>query len=156
MRSKRDLIVPIRDRRQRRRIVTLRNFRNLTIAAVLAFLAITIYSETRGPGAGDYGRLYSNELPPRVEAKPVEVIHEAEPATIPDATYADPTLVAPMARGQWLDGEQQTTATLVPPPVDVRIDPSAGSDLTIVGGPEGVTVVRGERKRPLLKGGFGR
>ncbi|HEX2834506.1 MAG TPA: hypothetical protein VHW00_15955 [Thermoanaerobaculia bacterium] len=159
MRSrKRDLIVPIRDRRQRRRIVTLKNFRNVMIAAAAIFLAVTIYSETRGPKTGDYGRLYSNEMPAKVEPKPLEVVTEAASTAVPDATHADPTLVEPMARAQWLNGEEQATATLIAPAstTNVRIDPRAGGDVTIVGGPDGVTVVRGERRRPMLKGGFGR
>lgn len=159
MRSQRDLIVPIRDRRQRRRIVTLKNFRNVSIAALLIFMAITIYSETRGPRAGDYGRLYSSEMPAREVAKQgVEVVQEAATApAVADESHADPTLVEPMARAQWLAAnaseprsQQPVSATIVPPPT------TRGGDVTIVGGPEGVTVVRGERKRAVLKGGFGR
>lgn len=137
--------------------MTLKNFRNVMIAAAVIFLAVTIYSETRGPKAGDYGRLYSNEMP-KVEPKPVEVVTESASATVADATHADPMLVEPLGRAQWLNGEEQTTATLIAPAstTNVRIDPKAGGDVTIVGGPEGVTVVRGERRRQMLKGGFGR
>ncbi|HEX7831559.1 MAG TPA: hypothetical protein VF787_18030 [Thermoanaerobaculia bacterium] len=154
--SRPDLIVPIRDRRQHRRIVTLKNFRNLAIVAVVAFLGVTVYSEIRGPKAGEYGRLYRSELPPSVEPKPVEVVQEA--TTIDDQTHADPTLVQPMARAQWLEGETATptTATIAPSPVPVQASVSQSGEVTIVGGPEGVSVVREQRRRPVLSGGFGR
>jgi hypothetical protein len=153
--SRPDLIVPIRDRRQRRRIVTLKNFRNVAIFAVVIFLSVTVYSELRGPKAGEYGRLYTSELPPRVEPKPIEVVQEA--TSIDDQTHADPTLVQPMARAQWLDGETAgTTAAITPAPVQVHASVSQSGDVTIVGGPEGVSVVRESRRRPVLSGGFGR
>jgi hypothetical protein len=40
------------------------------------------------------------------------------------------------------------TAQAVPAPADGRV--------TIVGGPEGVTIVKQPRRRPQLRGGFGR
>jgi hypothetical protein len=164
MRNRPDLIVPIRDRRQRRRIVTLKNFRNVAIIAFVLFIAVTIYSEMRGPKAGEYGRLYSSELPPRVEVRPTEVVQEAATPPAPnvsDQTQADPMLVEPLTREQWLHGETQTAdiaaSTTIAPPTPVQVtQQGTGNDVTIVGGPEGVAIVRGARKRPLLAGGFGR
>jgi len=133
--------------------VTLRNFRNVAIVAMAVFLAITIYSETRGHRTGDYGRLYSSELPARVDPKPVEVVTEA--TAVDEQTHADPMLVAPMARAQWLQGEETATVAVAAAPTVVSTAEAKG-DVTIVGGPEGVSVVRAERRRPLLTGGFGR
>lgn len=166
MRRRPDLIVPIHDRRKRRRILTLRNFRNAAIAAVVLFIAMTIYFDYRGPRSGEYGRLFSSELPPRVEARPIEVVKEAVPAPVDDQTHADPTLVQPLAREQWLRGDEPATATaaaiattsMVPPPAPAPVEAATttGENVTIVGGPEGVSIVRAPRRRAVLSGGFGR
>src|ERR1041384_7907759 len=49
-----DLIVPIKDRRQRKRYLTLKNFGWFMLAAVVIFIGITIRSEMRGRSSGDY------------------------------------------------------------------------------------------------------
>lgn len=120
---------------------------------LVAFIAITIHSEKSDPGPGEYGRLYSKELPPPVEQAPVEVVHEG--AVVDDRTHADPMLVQPMVRAQWLDADDQA-AIERSGTAPAQQPPSMEGDITIVGGPEGVTVVRTERRRPLLSGGFGR
>jgi hypothetical protein len=158
MRSRPDLIVPIRDRRQRRRVLTLRNVRNVLFAVTVIFVAATLYFEARGSRGGDYGRLYSAELPPRVAHKPAEVVSEATPAVaVQDATNADPLLVEPMAREQWLRAEATpapiTSVALTP--ATPQVQPQEG-DLTISGGPEGIVVARAPRRRVQLSGGFGR
>ncbi|HEU4889112.1 MAG TPA: hypothetical protein VFV49_14600 [Thermoanaerobaculia bacterium] len=158
LRRKPDLIVPIRDRRQRKRYLTLRNFGYSLIAALVIFLGITIRSEMRGVGPTTYGRLVERELP-QVEQKqkPVEVVTEATPAVTNEQTHADPMLMEPMAREQWL--RDQSTAE----PVAVAIPHRAAAalatgetDVAIVGGPEGVKIVQRERRKPVLSGGFGR
>ena len=152
-----DLIVPIHDRRQRKRYLTLKNFGLFTVVSVAAFAAITIRSEMRGmqPGGG-YGRLFERIVGPHVEPKPMEVVHEAPPP-VDDQTHPDPLLVEPAARAQWLqdDSSTATTATTVVPATtaDVR---GGQAEVAIVGGPTGVSVVRKERPRPVLSGGFGR
>lgn len=152
-------IVPIRDRRQSKRYLTLRNVRNVGLALVAIFLIITIRSEMRDPQPGDYGRLFHRELPPAPVAKPMEIVREAPPA-VSDHDAADPMLVEPMARAQWLDGS--FTADESPQPVQASASPTIvapvrGTDrVAIVGGPEGVTIVKETRKRGGLKGGFGR
>ena len=151
-----DLIVPIRDRRQRKRVLTLKNFGIFLAVLAVAFLAISIRSEMRGLGPSEYGRLFRKEVPPPVEAKPMEVVSEAP--TVADQTHADPTLVEPMARSQWLVDEAATTTTTpleTPTVVNAAAVRGAG-DVTIVGGADGVTVVQRERRRPVLSGGFGR
>ena len=147
-----DLIVPIRDRRQRRRYLTLKNFGWTMLVLTVLFIGITIRSEMRGRTPGEFGRLFQREVDQKIEQKPVEVVREA-PLPVDDSTHADPLLVEPAARAQWLQGDTATTATVaaVPP---VR---SSASEVVIVGGPEGVAVVRKEaRPKPVLSGGFGR
>jgi len=150
-RSRPNLIVPIRDRRQRRRYLTLKNVGWLMLAAVIVFVVISIRSEMRGRPSDSYGRLVQKELP-RVEQRRVEVVEEA-PLTIDELTHADPTLLVPAARAQWLESPAPRPA----PPANVTAAISHGrrGDLTIVGGPEGVSIVREERPKPVLSGGFG-
>lgn len=160
-----DLIVPIRDRRQSKRYLTLRNFRNVSLVLLAVFLFITVRGEMRGLRPGDYGRLLHKELPePVVAAKPVEVVRETTPP-VPDANAADPTLIEPMARAQWLDDEiynanpepVATTAATMPitaPTVQGRAEGDA--HIAIVGGAGGIAVVKESRRRPVLSGGFGR
>ena len=162
MRRRPDLIVPIRDRRQRKRFITLKNFRNATIAFLVVFAGVHISSELRGTSA-DFGRLMQRELPGGVDQKPVEVVRE-EAAPVPDATHPDPTLVAPLARGQWLEGEfANPDATQTVPPGTTfpmaRAEAAVATGETrvaIVGGTDGVKVVQQERRKPILAGGFGR
>ena len=153
-----DLIVPIRDRRQRRRYLTLKNFGIATAVLVVAFIIVSVRSEMRGRFEGDYGRLVQREIPSPVERKPVEVVQEA-PAPVADATHADPMLIEPAARAQWLEGDPTATTTTIAPasmPVTVASVRGGSGELVVVGGPDGVSVVRTERRRPVLSGGFGR
>ena len=150
-----DLIVPVRDRRQRKRYLTLKNFGWATLAFVVLFAGISIRSELRGTKA-DYGRLFERQIDVPVVQKPVEIVREEAPEPVPDQTHADPMLVEPMTRAQWLYGDP-----LAPTPVQpmVRAEASVAAGQTrvaIVGGPEGVSVVRTERRAPVLAGGFGR
>ncbi len=150
-----DLIVPIRDRRQRKRYLTLKNFGIVVLVMVVAFIAISIRSEMRGLQPGDYGRLFRSEVPAPVEPKPMEVVREDLPA-VNDHTSADPLLVEPMARAQWLVDDTTTTATTTTVAPVTAASVRGEADVAIVGGVEGVTVVRREKRRPVLSGGFGR
>src|SRR5215210_2323531 len=151
-----DLIVPIHDRRKRKRILTLKNFGIFMAVLVVAFIAISIRSELRGLAPGDYGRLFRREVPPPVEAKPMEIVREEEPPAVDDQSHADPMLVEPMARAQWLVDDTATTTAPVTTPVVTSASMRGEADVAIVGGSEGVTVVRKERRKPVLSGGFGR
>lgn len=155
MRRRPDLIVPIHDRRQRRRYLTLKNFGWATLAAGVLFVGISIYSEMRSTGPTNYGRLVAKEMP-HVEQKPVEVVTET-PTVDQEQTHADPMLVQAAAREQWLRSQQVTTpaATDVPPRAAAAMA-TGDTDVVIVGGPEGVKIVQRERRRPTLTGGFGR
>ncbi len=155
-RRNRDLVVPIRDRRQRKRILTLKNFRNALIVVLVLFTVLTIRSEMRGRKADDYGRLVGHELPvERPVGKPTEIVTE-QPA-VRDETSADPMLVGPAARAQYLG-----VTTLEPlPSIATGTDSQRRGDgkgrVVIVGGVEGVTITRDNRPRPpKLGGGFGR
>jgi hypothetical protein len=127
------------------------------IVLVILFATITIYSERRG-STGDYGRLLERGMP-TVEQKPVEIVHEAPPL-LDEAKSADPMLVGAMSREQWLTGavdeparvEEIETATAMA----WRTGTATEDRIAIVGGPEGVEVVRQTRRRQVLSGGFGR
>ena len=122
------------------------------LVLTVLFIGITIRSEMRGRTPGEFGRLFQREVDLKIEQKPVEVVREA-PLPVDDSTHADPMLVGPAARAQWLQDDTATTATVAPVP-PVR---SSASEVAIVGGPEGVAVVRKEaRPKPVLSGGFGR
>ena len=154
-----DLIVPIRDRRQHKRYLTARNVLGALVAMAVIFAAITLRSEMRPTRADAFGRLFERELP-KVEAKPLEVVTEAAPP-ISDHTSPDPMLVAPAAREQWLRTDDSATTSAALQPVTTMapatIAPRVGEGaISIVGGPEGVSVVRQQRKRQVLSGGFGR
>lgn len=154
--KKPDLIVPMHDRRRRRRILTLKNFGIAMAVLLVAFTVISIRSEMDHRNNHGYGRLLDRRLDhvEKPEAKPVEVIQEASPE-VPDQTAADPMLIEPLEREQWLRDETQpvvagqATGAYIAPP-------ATAGELTMVGGPDGVTLVRKERRRPVLSGGFGR
>lgn len=152
-----DLIVPIRDRRSRKRILTLKNFAIFMAVLVLLFAIITIRSEMRGSTIGDYGRLFQREAAIEIEQKPVEVVHEAPPP-VDDTTHPDPMLTEPAARAQWLQDQQTAEAAAIVPvtPAQAARVTSGSAEVAIVGGNTGVAVVRKERKKPVLSGGFGR
>jgi hypothetical protein len=137
-----DLIVPVKDRRQRKRFLTLKNFGIFVLVILVAFVAISTYSEMRSIPAGDYGRLFRRKVPPPPPPKPMEVVDEA-----PVGGHTQAVLVDTTARTQWI--EQDLAPIEIEP---VRSD----QDVAIVGGADGVAVVRRERRKPELKGGFGR
>jgi hypothetical protein len=146
-----DLIVPIRDRRARKRILTLKNFGWAALAGVLVFVGLTIESSVRKPKSdGDYGRLFGKQVQVPVLAKaPPDVVKEAP---VPDQTAADPMLVGAAARAQILEAQPLTPP--VPPPLSVPA-PVLGADVSIVGDASGVTITRTDSAaRPKLSGGI--
>ncbi|HEY0139599.1 MAG TPA: hypothetical protein VGF48_01820 [Thermoanaerobaculia bacterium] len=163
MKRRPDLIVPIRDRRQHKRYLTLKNVGIAGVVLVAGFLIITIRGEMSGLKPGEHGRVFKKELPePPVAAKPMEVVREDTPA-VPDADSADPTLMEPMSRAQWLEAQPaeptntaaaMTMPTMTVPTVSAPVEGDA--HIAIVGGAGGIAVVKEPRKRPVLKGGFGR
>ncbi|MEO8380276.1 MAG: hypothetical protein ABI779_11485 [Acidobacteriota bacterium] len=150
-----DLIVPIRDRRQHRRYLTLKNFGWVSLAAVLIFMGISIRSEMRRPTPHGYGKLVDRETTSDVKRRPVEVVTEA-PVAVTDAAAADPMLVGAASRAQLLQGDVPPATPVAPIVSAAAVSPQGRGDVTIVGGPEGVQILRKERRKPVLSGGFGR
>jgi hypothetical protein len=151
MASRPDLIVPIRDRRARKRILTLKNFGWAALAGVLIFAGLTIESSMRkGKSDGEYGRLFGKQVSRETAvAKPAPDIVKEAP--VPDQTAADPTLVDAAARAQILEAQPLTPP--VPPPVSVPA-PVLGANVSIVGDANGVTLTRTDSApRPKLSGG---
>jgi hypothetical protein len=153
-----ELIVPIRDRRQHRRILTLKNFGYAVLVIVAIFAGITIEANLRKGNTADYGRLYGERVQVTNEfsGKKPMIVQEGQ---INDSTAADPTLVGAQARAQILTGESDPTQPVVAQP-PVAPAPLIGHDaagrLVVVGGPEGVTLVQQSGSKPVLGGGFGR
>src|SRR3954447_3399201 len=106
------LIVPIRDRRQRRRILTIKNCAITMLSIAVIFASISIYNEARRAPAGEYGRLFRSQVPSTNTAisRKVDVIEEGP---VDDQRAADPMLVAPAAREQLLLANSNVP---VPPP----------------------------------------
>lgn len=161
MRSARpELIVPIRDRRQHRRILTVRNFRNFILLALVVFGAISIYSELRRPSRDEYGRLFGREVQrvPEVTPNITQPVIEAQP--VPDQESADPLLLESAAREQYLGvtelPQQPVQASTMPVSDAPRITPN--TEVAIVGGADGVSIVKTESgsSLPKLGGGFGK
>jgi hypothetical protein len=180
--SKPDRIVLVRDRRQGRRILTLKNFRNAAVAVVVLIAAVTIYAKFRTPKTADnYGRLYQGQIQtPAVNPKQPDIIQEAAP--ISDADGADPTILSAAARAQYLGTDTPapapsaiapavtaTTATTVvtattattatdvqPAPAQTPPPALKSTGVTIVGGAEGVSIVKEKHEPPALGGGFGK
>lgn len=151
--------LPFPDRRRRRRIVTLRNFGILLLSFVVVLAVLHFRSEMRDP-SGDYGRLVERQIAPlqQVEAKtPDPILPPADP--VPDQVSADPFLLSAAAREQILG----VTEPLQPVPTETvgfqPLEPILGREgegrVTMVGGAEGVTIVRETGDRlPRLGGGF--
>lgn len=160
-----DLIVPIRDRRQRKRILTLKNFGRFAIAFAILFAGLTLRSGFRHGITDGYGRLFGKQVARQNEiAQPkFDVVKEA-PVT--DQTKADALLEDAAARSQYLidsaTSTTSTTATAVttpaPAPAAVetaRVPGGTANGATIVGDSNGVTIVRaGDQRRPVLSGGI--
>ena len=161
MKPRPDLIVPIRDRRTGKRILTLKNFGYAAITLVVVFAAVTIQSDLRHSKGDSYGRLFGKQVSgqPDVVPQKVDIVTEAP---VPDETSADPLLIAPAAREQYLGINSSNMPQPQPPQPIVSssvIAPqplaTAQGAVSIVGGPEGVTITKDQAKqRPTLSGGI--
>ncbi|MDQ6799381.1 MAG: hypothetical protein M3041_00925, partial [Acidobacteriota bacterium] len=87
MKPRPHLIVPIRDRRTRKRFLTLKNFGYAAIAIVVVFAALTIQSDLRHTKGDGYGRLLGKQVSgqPEVVPQKVDIIREAP---VPEETSA--------------------------------------------------------------------
>jgi hypothetical protein len=148
------LIVPIRDRRQRRRILTIRNCAISMLSVAVIFATISIYNEARRTPAGEYGRLFGSQVPATNTAisRNVDVIEEAP---VDDQRAADPMLVAPAAREQLLLANTNVPAPVPPPSAIGNV---SGRGTTIIGDGNGVAVVHpsttSTAAQPVLSGGI--
>src|SRR4051812_48831467 len=151
-----ELIVPIRDRRRRKRILTIKNAQNVTLVAVVLFIALTIVSEVRKPKArDDYGRLFGQQVgapAPAVQKAP-QIVTEGQ---ISDDDHADPLLLSSAAREQYLGVEPNSLQPVAAPVEATSIPaPSTTDHATIVGDANGVTIVKSETQtRGVLGGGI--
>lgn len=156
-----DLDIPMSERRRRKRYLTLKNVRNVSAVLAVLFIVITVRSELRrGTTDGDYGRLYSRQIPVAapIEAKKIPVVTEAP---IPDQNSADPLLIRPAAREQYLgvtELPQAETELVAEVDTFAKREPllaSTTGKVAIVGNANGVVLVTEEkRKTPVLTGGF--
>jgi len=165
------LIVPIRDRRQRRRILTIRNCAISMLSVAVIFAAVSIYNEARHAPAGEYGRLFGSQVPATNTAisRKVDVVTEGP---VDDQRAADPMLIAPAAREQLLLANSNvpaatpapqtvTVPVAAPVPAPSAIGNVSGHGTTIVGDGNGVSIVHASATsttstpaRPVLSGGI--
>jgi hypothetical protein len=153
------LIVPIRDRRQRRRILTIRNCAISMLSIATVFAAISIYNQRHHGIADEYGRLFGKQVavPNDGVARKVDVVNEGPVA---DQNAPDPMLVAPAAREQILMANTNVAAPPAPAPLApvARKVEAEGHGTTIVGDGNGVAVVKAPATstapRPVLSGGI--
>ena len=159
------LIVPIRDRRQRRRVLTIKNVAMTMLGVAVVIAAISIYSKGRRDPAAEYGRLTGEVAAPNRDlARKVNVVEEGPVAA---QAAPDPMLIAPAAREQLL----MANSNVAPPPPAVTtsstptpaaiVPMTAGNSAhgtTIVGDGTGVAIVHAPASStappPPLSGGI--
>jgi hypothetical protein len=157
------LIVPIRDRRQGRRILTIRNCAISMLTIAVVFASISIYNQRRHAADGGYGRLFGTQVPANSDvSRKTDVVTEGPVA---DQGAPDPMLVAPAAREQLLVANtntpaQATTTTIAPvtAPAPQVLASTAGRGTMIVGDADGVKIVKAPSTttapQPVLSGGI--
>jgi hypothetical protein len=163
---KRDLFIPVRDRRAGRRILTLRNAGKFALGLLVLVGLLALVDHFRKPASGDYGRLFGSRVaqPDLPKSRPVDVVTEQASPAVADQTAPDPMLLAPAAREQEVLGvtpaPASASATAVAPAAAATTTPllQGGSDhVAIVGGSDGVAIVKNKTETaPKLRGGFGR
>jgi hypothetical protein len=153
-----ELNIPNRERRARRRILTLKNAGFVALGLVVLLAGLVLYARRHNDTSGSYGRLSSKQVeqPEPQARRPLDVITEGP---VPDRAAADPMNVGSAVRGQYLD---------VPPPVVPGQVPLAskaaapgairsGDHVAIVGNDKGVAITPSAgTATPKLTGGFGR
>src|SRR5712664_363614 len=92
----RDLIVPIRDRRQGRRFLTRRNVGIFLAFCLIVFVGLTLFDNRHTIGEGEYGRLFGTQVASQPVAKPVPMVVTEGP--VPEQIAPDPMLVTTAAR----------------------------------------------------------
>jgi hypothetical protein len=161
---KRDLFIPVRDRRAGRRILTLRNAGKFALGLVVLVGLLALVDHFRKPASGDYGRLFGSRVaqPDLPKSRPVDVVTEQASPAVADQTAPDPMLLAPAAREQEVLGVTPAPASAsanAPAAAAARAPllQGGGDHVAIVGGSEGVAIVKTKTETaPKLRGGFGR
>jgi len=129
------------------------------LAIAIVFASISIYNQ-RHATAGDYGRLFGSQVPAANDgvARKNDVVTEGPVA---DQGAPDPMLVAPAAREQLLvantNTATQATTTTIAPVAAPQVLAPAGHGTTIVGGADGVKIVKAPSTtstQPVLSGGI--
>ncbi|MEA2239832.1 MAG: hypothetical protein QOC81_4556 [Thermoanaerobaculia bacterium] len=139
------LIVPVKDRRQRRRIMTIKHCAMTMLGVAVVFASISIYFESRRGADGDYGRLFGSQVAkPNPVSSNAAIVHEG---AVADQAAPDPMLVAPGAREQLLMANSNVDLTPLPvaavPPARTVVVPANGSathGTAIVGDSNGIVV----------------
>jgi hypothetical protein len=158
--------LPPRDRRRHPRILTLKNYSRLLLAASVIYAGLTILANHGRQTPGQYGRLYGKQQPAVGKAQFNPPIVTEAPAAVPEQERADPMLLDAAARSQYLGtgggspGGTGSAASSTAPPATATttassaIDNSSfgpsrsnaplrqGQKVTIVGDSNGVTVVK--------------
>jgi hypothetical protein len=143
------------ERRQRVRILTLKNFGRAVAVIAVVLVGANLVSEARRSRSGNYGRLYDRQMGKTETVAPqkVEIVTEAP---VEDRSASNPLLVANAAREQYLDTGQLNPTTPAQPIAAAQqpltLQPTRGS-VAIVGDEGGIAVVGSQRH---LRGGFGR
>jgi hypothetical protein len=156
------LIVPIKDRRERRRILTIKNCAMTMLGIAVVFASISIYSGSRRGTAGDYGRLFGTQVgAPNHVSSNVAIVQEG---AVTDQSAPDPMLVAPAGRERLLMAGSNVDQTPLPVPVTATrnvvapVDMSKTHGTTIVGDSNGVAVAHAPASStappPPLSGGI--
>ena len=138
--------------------MTLRNVRNGFLAALVVVAVLNIRSEMRDTTSSEeFGRLYQQDIDKSPQPK-ATAASAMEIAPVDEAASADPFALDAARREQYLGRTPLEPVALIDPVVEnVPVAASTGDSVRIVGGPEGVTLVREDRKAgPALGGGFGR
>ncbi|HVR38161.1 MAG TPA: hypothetical protein VMU84_03640 [Thermoanaerobaculia bacterium] len=116
------------------------------LALLVVAVTISIRSDLRHNNPGEYGKLNGKATPTNTQT--MDVVEEAPP--VADQTAADPMLVAPAAREQYLHANTNAPAALEPVSIEPIVPPMperhGNSRYTIVGGPEGVTLIEQPRQ----------
>jgi hypothetical protein len=154
-------VVAVQNRRKRTRILTLKNLGWALLVAVVAFIGVDYAFHMRTRRSEDYGRLFQRHIGTDsvVASRAPAVVTEAP---VPDQTAADPLLLEPAARSQYLGTTTmappaQTVSPAVPQTSAEPLAPAGvrGDGVAIVGDSKGVSVATPAKDaRPKLSGGI--
>src|SRR5215212_12091418 len=95
-------MIPIRDRRQHKRILTLKNFGKALIALLILIAGLSIDYSFRPAAKGEYGRLLGGEMPATpVSPRNQQIVLEAPVAEHTAAVRSEERRVGKECRSRW-------------------------------------------------------